>query len=111
MKSDLTKYGLESLDYNNQGMTIEDVTIEGEEFDVMVPLYDLSWFHVDGHDCGDESPSEYPIDLVEGVDCKSLWTDHGGTGLAYATCTEEQALAIIARLKGLGATDGVPAEV
>jgi hypothetical protein len=91
-----------SLDCLNQGMTIEGPHDND--------TYDLSWFHVDGHDC-DGTPSHYPIDLIEGVDVLQLWVDNGGTGLCYATCTEAQAQAIVDRLRILGAVDGVPAEV
>ena len=87
-----------SLDYKRQGMAIE----------VNEDTYDLSWFHVDGHDCpDDELVTAYPIELVEGKDCQKLWQDNGGTGLVYATWTKIQAEAIVSKLQSLGATDGI----
>ena len=76
------------LDYNNQGMVVE---INDEEDEV-----DLSWFSVNGHN-GDPV-TDYPFNLIEGVDCIQLWQENGGTGLLYATCTEAQALKIIQKL-------------
>ena len=93
-----------SLDLNDQGMMIEGNDISG---------YHVSFFNVRGHECDweTEAVSEYPVAIKEGVECKRKYIDKDETGLCYLECNEKQLVRLIKRLKELGATDGVPADL